>query len=428
MSIAELHQLFLKNPFVCTDTRKIVKGAIFFALKGDNFNGNEFAQTALEQGCSLAIVDEKEFATASQIIFVDDVLKCLQELANFHRKYWGKKIIALTGSNGKTTTKELIHSVLKQKFNCAATVGNLNNHIGVPLTLLSLKPEHELAIVEMGANHQKEIELLCNIAQPDQGVITNIGKAHLEGFGGETGVLKGKGEMYEYLRKNNGTIFINGDDEKLISISHGLKKTSYGYGGNNDVKGKLLDNNIFLEMEVMHGNTSTKLTTKLTGRYNGINVLCAYAIGLSCNMREEDIKRGIEMYKPDNSRSQVVKTDRNTLILDAYNANPSSMHLALENLARIEAPHKMFVLGDMREMGEYAKTEHLAVLNKVKELSLKGFFVGEEFSRYKNDFSYTFFDNASEALKWFEKQPVSNNVVLIKGSRGIKLEQVISAF
>lgn len=428
MSIQELHQRFLKKPFVCTDTRKIVNGAVFFALKGDNFNGNKFAHKALELGCSLAIVDEKEYADQPQIIFVDDVLKCLQDLANYHRKYWGKKIIALTGSNGKTTTKELIHSVLKQQFNCAATVGNLNNHIGVPLTLLSLKPEHELAIVEMGANHQKEIELLCNIAQPNQGVITNIGKAHLEGFGGEAGVLKGKGEMYEYLRKTNGTIFINGDDEKLNSISHGLKKISYGYGNNNDVEGKLLDNNIFLEMEIVHADTSTKVTTKLTGGYNGINVLCAYAVGLDCNMRDENIKRGIETYEPDNSRSQVVKTERNTLILDAYNANPSSMHLALENLARIEAPNKMFVLGDMREMGEYAKAEHLAVLNKVKELSLKGIFVGEEFSRYKNDFSYTFFENAADALAWFEKQQVNNNVVLIKGSRGIKLEQVISAF
>ncbi|HLP13121.1 MAG TPA: UDP-N-acetylmuramoyl-tripeptide--D-alanyl-D-alanine ligase [Flavobacteriales bacterium] len=428
MTMQELHSIFLRHPHVCTDTRKITPGAIFFALKGDNFNGNKFAQQALEQGCAYAVIDEKEFALNEKCMLVDDVLSSLQQLAAFHRRHWGKKVLALTGSNGKTTTKELIHAVLKQTHNCLATVGNLNNHIGVPLTLLSLKPEHELAIVEMGANHQKEIELLCKIAQPDFGLITNIGKAHLEGFGGEEGVLKGKGEMYEYIREHKGTIFINGDDEKLLSISEAIKQIRYGYNDGNYVKGKIIDKDIFLEMEVSHDGKTTHVATNLTGTYNGINVLCAYAVGLEWGLNDKDIVKGIESYMPDNSRSQVVKTTYNTLILDAYNANPSSMTLALENLARIDAAEKMFVLGDMREMGNYAKAEHLSILNKIKELNLQGVLVGDEFLRYQNDFNYTFFQNAADALEWLKLKQVKNNLVLIKGSRGIKLETVIPAF
>jgi UDP-N-acetylmuramoyl-tripeptide--D-alanyl-D-alanine ligase len=433
MTIPELHAIFLQYQQVCIDTRKITKDAIFFALKGENFNGNKFAAQALEQGCVYAVVDEKEHAVNEKIILVNDVLKCLQDLAAFHRVYWGHSgmgnfVIALTGSNGKTTTKELIHSVLKQQYNCYATVGNLNNHIGVPLTLLSLKPEHKIAIVEMGANHQKEIELLCAIAQPDQGLITNIGKAHLEGFGGEEGVLKGKGEMYDYIRKHDRTIFINGDDDKLLSISKDIKQVRYGYGERNYVKGKILDKNIFLEMEIRFEDEIKHVITNLTGKYNGINVLCAYAVGLTWDVNPEKIAKGIESYTPDNSRSQVMKTNSNTLILDAYNANPSSMVLALENLARIEAPQKMFVLGDMREMGEHAKAEHRAILEKTLQLNLKGVFVGEEFSYYKNEYDFTFFQDAGDALIWLKEKQVKNNLVLIKGSRGIKLETVVPAF
>ncbi|HYG51539.1 MAG TPA: UDP-N-acetylmuramoyl-tripeptide--D-alanyl-D-alanine ligase [Flavobacteriales bacterium] len=435
MTIPELHTLFLKHQQVCTDTRKIIDGSIFFALKGENFNGNKFAQQALEQGCAYAVIDEKEYAVGNKTILVNNVLTCLQQLASFHRDYWNtaggyvrRDVIALTGSNGKTTTKELIHAVLRQTMHCYATVGNLNNHIGVPLTLLALKPEHTLAIVEMGANHQKEIELLCNIAKPNFGIITNVGKAHLEGFGGEEGVLKGKGELYDYIRQHDGHIFVNGDDEKLMKIAKGISAYTYGYGEHNMVKGKILDKNIFLEMEVSADGEVKHVATNLTGTYNGINVLCAYAVGWIFDMEHEQIIKGIESYTPDNSRSQVVKTGFNTLILDAYNANPSSMSLALENLARIDAPQKMFVLGDMREMGEHAQAEHLAILNKIKELKLNGILVGEEFSRYRNNFDFTFFENTPKALEWLKEMKIKNNLVLIKGSRGIKLEQVVEAF
>jgi UDP-N-acetylmuramoyl-tripeptide--D-alanyl-D-alanine ligase len=280
----------------------------------------------------------------------------------------------------------------------------------------------------MGANHQKEIERLCLIARPDFGLITNIGKAHLEGFGGEEGVLKGKGEMYDYLRNTGGTAFINGDDEKLTGISQGVKTITYGYGGQNSVSGKFSDQDIFLSMQVTAHHQTVEVHTQLTGKYNGINVLCAYAIGVEFNVDKEAIKKGIEAYHPDNNRSQVQKTVHNTLILDAYNANPSSMALAIENLARIKATKKMFVLGDMREMGEYARNEHLNILKKVSDLGLNGIFVGEEFSFYKNQFPFQFFLNAEEAKKHLEKNRVKDHVVLIKGSRGIKLEQVTEVF
>lgn len=428
MTLQELHKQFLINQVICTDTRKIIPGAIFFALKGDNFNGNKFASTAIEQGCVLAIVDEKEYVTNAKIILVDNVLVCLQNLANFHRKYWGRKIIALTGSNGKTTTKELINNVLKQKMNCLATIGNLNNHIGVPLTLLSLKHEHDIAIVEMGANHQGEIAQLCKIAEPDFGVITNIGKAHLEGFGGEAGVLKGKGEMYTYIRDYKGQIFINGDDEKLASIAKGIDSISYGYGATNSVKGEIIDDGILLSMKVQHASQTITISSNLTGKYNGINILCACAVGIQSGLSLAEIKKGIETYFPDNNRSQIKKTTNNTLILDAYNANPSSMLLAIDNLAHIEAKRKFFILGDMLEMGDYADVEHLAVLKRLKELNLNGILVGKHFYKYKSEFQYPFYMNAIEARDHLANEKIKDAVILIKGSRGIKLETVVDLF
>lgn len=424
MHISELHKLFLSNPQGCTDTRKIVPNSIFFALKGDNFNGNHFAAKAIENGCSYAVIDEENYQGAKTIL-VNNVLETLQLLATYHRQYWGKQIVAITGSNGKTTTKELIHSVLSQKYNCLATVGNLNNHIGVPLTLLSLKSEHELAVVEMGANHQREIALLCNIAQPNYGLITNAGKAHLEGFGGETGVLKGKGEMYDYLREHQGTVFINEDDEKLKSISTGLQTLSYGFSASAAVRGKLLTKNVFLEMEITVGADKTEVHTQLTGNYNAINVLCAAAVGTGLGVSLDRIKNGIEAYKPDNSRSQVYKTQRNTLILDAYNANPSSLQLAIENLERIQADHKFFVVGDMREMGEYAEQEHKAILEKLKKTGIQGIVVGPEFSRWAQAYGFHFFEDAGQAKTYLQQLHLSGHTILIKGSRGIKLENVV---
>lgn len=424
MTIPELHQIFLKHPEVCTDTRKINPGAVFFALKGDNFNGNVFAQKAVEQGCSYAVIDEPAFAFEKSIL-VNDVLQTLQELAAYHRQHWGKKIVAITGSNGKTTTKELIHSVLKQKFNCLSTKGNLNNHIGVPLTLLSLKNEHEVAVVEMGANHQREIALLCEITQPDLGLITNAGKAHLEGFGGEEGVLKGKGEMYDYLRAHNKTAFINEDDEKLKSIAGGLKTYSYGFAETALVRGKLLTKDIFLEMEIFMGKELVQVKTQLTGNYNATNVLCAAAVGTLMDVSSQQVKKGIEEYTPDNSRSQVAKTTRNTLILDAYNANPSSMSLAIDNLVRIDAEKKFFIVGDMREMGEYARKEHEAILKKLHETGLQGICIGSEFMQCPEKYGFPCFDQVTDAREFIQQANLQGYNILIKGSRGVKLENIV---
>lgn len=427
--IQELHQLFLKNPHVCTDTRKIVKDGIFFALKGASFNGNEFAAQALEQGCAYAVIDEEKYAVNDRTILVSDVLSALQSLAKYHRKYWNKTIVALTGSNGKTTTKELIHAVLKQHYNVLATTGNLNNHIGVPLTLLQLRPEHKMAIVEMGANHQKEIELLCSIALPDYGLITNVGKAHLEGFGGEEGVLKGKGEMYDYIRSSKGKIFINSNDEKLNSIASGLSVITYGLSEKNNVYGKIIDDADFVKVELHIDDEVLLINSNLTGAYNLSNILCAAAVGKEFGVSADKIKKGIESYYPDNNRSQVVKTNKNTLILDAYNANPSSMVAALENLQRIKAENKYFILGEMREMGDYAKDEHLSILQKAVATGIKGAFVGMEFFALKDKFEpYLFFKNAEEAKHYFKKNTIEHSTILIKGSRGIKLEIVQPVF
>lgn len=424
MDIAALHQLFLSHPRICTDTRKIEKGSIFFALKGDNFNGNAFAEQAIQSGCSFAVIDEAKYAHTTNAILVNDVLETLQELARYHRKIWNKKIIALTGSNGKTTTKELIHAVLKQKFNCLATKGNLNNHIGVPLTLLELRDEHEVAIIEMGANHQKEIAALSSIALPDMGLITNIGKAHLEGFGGEAGVLKGKGELYDFLRASNGLVFMHSADQKLRSISHGLNLLKYGFSNDDHVKGKLKHGGVMLEIELTIGEKSISIQSNLTGEYNAVNILGAAAIGNYFNLSLEQIKAGIESYFPDNNRSQVAKTKFNTVIMDAYNANPSSMQLAIENLNGIDQSAKYFILGDMREMGEYAAQEHKGILQKLSSTNLKGILVGEEFYKYRNDFPYSFFRTTEDAIDFLKQHPIKNTMVLVKGSRGIKLEKV----
>lgn len=424
MRIPELHQLFLQHPQVCTDTRKITSGSIFFALKGDHFNGNQFAAKAIESGCSYAVIDEQQYA-GEKTILVENVLETLQALATYHRQYWGKTMVAITGSNGKTTTKELIHSVLGQQYRCLATVGNLNNHIGVPLTLLSLKPEHEIAVVEMGANHQREIDQLCNIAQPNYGLITNAGKAHLEGFGGEAGVLKGKGEMYDYLRQHDGLVFINEDDEKLKSILGNLRFRSYGFSPAANVRGRLLTKGIFLEMEITNDHQTVEVHTQLTGNYNAINVLCAAAVGTWLGVTLQQVKQGIEGYVPDNSRSQVQETGRNTLILDAYNANPSSMGLAIENLQRLQANHKFFVVGDMREMGTYATREHEAILEKLKASGLNGILVGQEFHRLANTYGFTSFEEVGQARAYLQQANLTGYTILIKGSRGIKLENVV---
>ncbi|MFP5471527.1 MAG: UDP-N-acetylmuramoyl-tripeptide--D-alanyl-D-alanine ligase [Bacteroidia bacterium] len=420
MTIESIYSKYLGCSEICTDTRQISKDCLFFALKGENFNGNKFADDALSKGAKYVIVDEKEFATTPFHLLVDDVLTYLQELAKHHRQQLSIPIIGLTGSNGKTTTKELIHSVLKEKFKVFATKGNLNNHIGVPISILSIKKEHEMAIIEMGANHQKEIEFLCSISQPDFGVITNIGKAHLEGFGGEEGVKKGKKELYDYIKKNHKHIFINKSDEALNSISDGIHQIGYGKG--TQINGEVIEGEEFLTFDLTVHHHSKRVKTHLIGNYNLPNALCAAAIGYEFGLSFEQICNGLENYQPDNNRSELRKTENNTLILDAYNANPSSMKAALDNFSK-HTEDKLAILGDMFELGESSQVEHQEISDYAEKLGVKCIFVGKYFSE-TNTYSDTF-ENTQELVEYLEENPIKNTLVLIKGSRGMKLEQLI---
>lgn len=421
MTTTELHRLFLEYPAVCTDTRKITQDCIFFALKGDNFNGNEYAVEALEKGAAFAIVDQKEFAVKDKIILVDDVLNTLQKLAFHHRNYSKAKIVALTGSNGKTTTKELIHVVLSKKYETVATVGNLNNHIGVPLTLLSIKPETEIAIVEMGANHQKEIEFLCSLALPDFGYITNFGKAHLEGFGGEEGVIKGKSELYAFLMENGKSVFLNADDpiqsQKLESY---VKK--YGFSQNNHeyYNIKFLGADPFVKLSF----EGELVETQLIGGYNFTNCCGAIVMGKYFNVTPKEINNAIASYLPENNRSQIVEKNNHRIVLDAYNANPTSMVAALENFETIKANHKIAILGDMFELGVTAMEEHQNIAQLASTMPFDMvFLVGENF--YKTESSGSKFADFDEFKNHLEESEFPESTILIKGSRGMALERVL---
>jgi len=418
MNIEDLHQLFLNATAITTDTRTIVPGSIFFALKGPNFNGNHFATEALAKGANYAIIDEPPRASDNRLIVVENVLKTLQKLANFHRNYLGIPIIGLTGSNGKTTTKELIHDVLQTKFNVVATKGNLNNHIGVPLTLLSMNKTTEIGIVEMGANHQKEIAFLSEIAEPDFGYITNFGKAHLEGFGGVQGVIKGKSELYDYLRKTNGKTFLNTDDSMQVKQAKGLEFIEF-----NKEKIPLLSTIPFIKITF----ENTEILSNLIGAYNYTNIAAAVCIGHYFNVPIEGIKYGIENYTPSNNRSQIISKDGNTIILDAYNANPSSMKAALENFNATPGSNKQVILGDMFELGEDSALEHQAIVDLVESFDFnKVVLIGKAFSttRVKNAL---LFDNF-EAFKASEYSFPLNGTYLIKGSRGMALERILDLF
>ncbi|QWX83059.1 UDP-N-acetylmuramoyl-tripeptide--D-alanyl-D-alanine ligase [Cellulophaga sp. HaHaR_3_176] len=421
MKIEKLHKLFLQFPIICTDTRKISENCIFFALKGDNFNGNSYANKAIEGGASFAIVDEEEYATNNNTILVSNTLETLQKLANYHRNYSNAKVIGLTGSNGKTTTKELINSVLSTTYKTIATVGNLNNHIGVPLSLLTIKEDTEIAIIEMGANHKKEIEFLSSIAEPDFGYITNFGKAHLEGFGSEEGVIEGKSELYEFLINNDKQIFFNADDaiqfEKLNSY---IKKYGFSQIDSKFYQIKLIDANPFVEIEF----DNILITTKLIGAYNFINCCAAITMGKYFNITISEIKKGIESYIPSNNRSQIIEKNGNKIILDAYNANPSSMQVALDNLKNLKAEHKIAFLGDMFELGNTAKKEHQNIADLAFSMNFDiTFLIGENFSNTNtNNKIYTSFDELREHLK---HNKIEKSTILIKGSRGMALERIL---
>ena len=421
MNIDKLHLLFLQFSTISTDTRKITKDCLFFALKGPNFNGNIFAEEALKKGASYVIIDEKQYQTSEKTILVHNVLETLQKLAAFHRNYSNARVISLTGSNGKTTTKELINTVLSKKYKTIATKGNLNNHIGVPLTLLSIKKDTEIAIVEMGANHQGEIAFLSNLAQPDFGYITNFGKAHLEGFGGIDGVIQGKSELYTYLIKGDKHIFFNADDKiQKEKLSTYIKKIGFSQKNHAYYPIKFIRASPFVALE-FEGEI---INTKLIGKYNFPNCAAAVLMGKYFNVPLPKIKDAIESYKPDNNRSQLLKRNEYHIILDAYNANPTSMIAALENFSLINVKHKILFLGDMFELGETSAKEHQAIADFAKELDFKNvFLVGENFNTSKTQ--YQKFSTFKDLEKHLQNTVLPKSTILIKGSRGMALERIL---
>ncbi|MBB3056685.1 UDP-N-acetylmuramoyl-tripeptide--D-alanyl-D-alanine ligase [Mucilaginibacter gotjawali] len=452
----QLYTLFLQHPLIITDTRKILPGSLFFALKGEKFDANTFAEKAIEAGAAYAIIDNPVYQLNEKYLLVDDVLTALQDLARHHRRQLTIPVIGLTGTNGKTTTKELINSVLSQHFKTQATQGNLNNHIGVPLSILTIDASHEMAVIEMGANHQKEIEFLCGIAQPSHGLITNVGKAHLEGFGGFEGVKKGKGELYDFLKKSenpqvrkseeqdgSGIAFINRDNPDLIEMEQlrGLQNVVY-YGkssANNLVNGEIIENSPLLTLKWANNHTgkSNLVKTQLTGAYNLDNILAAICIGVYFKLSDEEINKGVEDYQPKNNRSQIMQTATNTLICDYYNANPSSMQVAIENIGKIKADRKVLILGDMFELGDEAAAEHTAIIQKAMETPVdQRIFIGKEFALAGATMDHgpwtmdknVFFDTAEDAVAALKANPIKNSTILVKGSRGMALERLVELF
>ncbi len=427
----QVYNLFYECSGVSTDTRKIEPDNLYIALKGENFNGNHFAQKAIDLGAKYAIVDEKDYANGKTIFAVEDGLSFLQGLANFHREKFSIPVLGITGSNGKTTTKELIAAVLNEKYDVLYTTGNLNNHIGVPLTLLQISNQHDIAIIEMGASKPGDIEELTAIANPSHGIITNIGNAHLEGFGGPEGVIKTKKELYDSIEQIGGTLFLNVDDEILSEIiPNNIETIRYGESDSADVHGQLDE---FIP-EVMFSWNSNKgkgleVKTNIIGKYNFYNMLAAVTIGDYFEVNDVDINRAIANYSPKNNRSQIEKTNKNTLILDAYNANPTSVRSSLESFNAMPYADKFFVLGDMKELGIDSLAYHKEIISLTKDFKLQGIFVGEEFMKIaKEDNSIMAFEDTDEARKFLITAQPFNNLILLKGSRSIGLEQIKDIF
>jgi len=423
-----IYQLFLEHPVISTDSRKIYPGSLFFALKGESFNGNEFASRALDQGASYAIVDEAAFAIHDRFILVKDVLSTLQDLARHHRMQMNIPVIAVTGTNGKTTTKELIQSVLSASFRTLATEGNLNNHIGVPLTLLKMTSHTEIAVIEMGANHVGEIDFLCRIAQPGYGIITNIGRAHLEGFGGFAGVILTKTELYRFLNKVNGMAFLNGNDALLKENATGLRQITYG-NPPADLQTMAVKADPMVSVTLDFKNQKgVVIHSNLYGGYNSDNISAAACIGQHFMVPPDLIKAAIENYRPTNNRSQVMQTAHNLLILDMYNANPSSMEAALMAFSMADYSGKTVILGDMLELGPESDEEHRRIIQILKGMHLEHvYLVGPCFTRINTIREFICFTDAALAMMWFQHHPIENTTVLIKGSRGIKLEKLIES-
>lgn len=424
MEIKELYQLYLQHNTVQTDTRNISKGALFFALKGPNFNGNHFVHQALEAGAAYCIADEPQKEPNPKIIVVPNSLACLQALALQHRQQFNIPVIAITGSNGKTTSKELLQAVLSKKYACHTTKGNLNNHIGIPLTLLSMPLQTEIAVIEMGANHLNEISDYCKIAQPNYGLITNCGKAHLEGFGSEQNVIKGKTELYQWLKENDGTVFINNDYDYLLAYSSQLKQViSYGTG-KADVVGTVAANTPYLTVAITKGASLNKIETKLVGEYNLPNILAAVCVAKTFKVADAAIKEALENYEATNSRSQWVEKDGNHIILDAYNANPTSMKAAIENFAAMPFQNKVLVLGTMMELGAEEAKEHDALISLIKKYPWTNVLLAGKGFKNNHD-NYLYFDNSTEIASWLKNKKLTDTYFLIKGSRSMKMEDAL---
>ena len=422
MTIESLYQIYLQHPGIQTDTRRLEAGDLFFALKGPNFNGNQFVQAALDKGAAYAVIDEDAYVIEGKTILVDDVLATLQQLAGYHRNQFDIPVLAITGSNGKTTSKELISAVLSMHLRTHTTEGNLNNHIGVPITLLKLKKDAEIAVIEMGANHKREIAGYCEYTRPTHGLITNVGKAHLEGFGGEEGVKIWKGELFDFLRAHKGTAFIMNDYTYLQEMSAGIQEIiTYGSSAEDTVSGKVEESDPFLAVRLKEGSL---VRSQLVGDYNLANILAAVAVGRYFGVPEEKIIEGIEAYTPSNSRSQMVSSGSNRIILDAYNANPSSMRSAIENFGRLAGDKKLLFLGSMAELGPESRAEHEALINLIGQHEWNEVvLVGEGFSGI--DHPYLSFADSLEAGKWFREAQITNSLILVKGSRSTRMERVI---
>ena len=423
-TIEKIYQYYSKKHLVSTDSRKIEDGCVFVALKGERFDGNDFAyQVAQDNIAACVIADRKDLPHHERLFIVEDSLTTLQELARLHREKCNIPIIGITGTNGKTTTKELTAAVLSKKFNLIYTQGNFNNHLGLPLTILRIKPDTEMAVVEMGANHPNEIAQLCTIANPDFGIITNIGKAHLEGFGSFEGVVKTKNELYDFIRNKNGKLFVNHDNELLMNLSNGIDSQTYGKDNNANIKASIVSSNPYLIIN-WEGN---EIKTNLVGDYNFENVMAAISVGRHFNIEKSLIIEALENYTPTNNRSQFIKSEKNEIVMDAYNANPVSMSHAIKNFRNISSENTLLILGDMRELGKDSEKEHQVIISLIKELEFKNvILVGEEFKKTAgNDF--TTFTNVEELLAFINDNDISGKKILIKGSNGIHLEKIVNA-
>jgi UDP-N-acetylmuramoyl-tripeptide--D-alanyl-D-alanine ligase len=428
-TIEEIYRLFLRFPQVSTDSRNVMPGSIFCGIKGDRFDGNKFAAEAISKGAAYAVVDNPSFAVDTSYVLVNNTLDTLQKLASIHRDNVKAKIIGVTGSNGKTTTKELIGNVLSSTFKTIITPGNLNNHIGLPLTMLSVKNETAFAVIEMGANHLGEIRSLCQIARPEFGIITNIGKAHLEGFGNFEGVIKAKSELYDFIRQNGGSVFVNMDNELLCRLSGGMNIVYYGANENAACRGEIIEKDPSLAVAWHSGIKSGLIRTGLYGDYNFENVMAAISVGLFFGIKPEKINQAIAEYQAENNRSQITHTKHNILVLDAYNANPSSMAAALSNFQNYNAPSKMIILGDMLELGDHSLEEHREIITLVRTLSFNQVcLVGKQFSEVAKGGQELCFGEIEQAEKWFRRHTVRNMTIMLKGSRKMMLENLKHLF